>query len=166
MSIAKALMAGTCFPRACGCLSTRSMFLVSVWGVFWPLAGGGWKQTWDPVSLPPAGSAGPAGEGPRGFCALVLSVTGKPAESWWWEGLQEAWSSFWVCCGVYSVSRGLELGCCQRATGPLVIGKPCGFWLEEEAGLSFSPGVAEVRRCPMGLVGLYIQPHNSPASLK
>lgn len=72
--IAKALMAGTLFsPRACGCLSTRSMFLVSVWGFaagWWR-----WKQTWDPVSPPLAGSAGPAGEGPEGFLCLALSVT-------------------------------------------------------------------------------------------
>lgn len=64
---------------------------------------------------------------------------------------------------VYSVSRGLELGCCQR--GPWAhwsVGKPCGFWLGEEVVSASALGVAEVRRCPMGLVGLCIQPHQLP----
>lgn len=156
-------MAGILFsPRACGCLSTRGMFLLSVCEGSDSWLEEGWKQAWYPVSPPSRlGQLGRQMRGLRGFCALVLSVTGRPAESWWWEGLQAAWSSSWECCG-YTVCPGSRSWAAAReVTDPLVCRK--ALWFGEAAGSASALGVAEVRQCPMGLVGLCIQPCQLPS---
>ena len=135
-------MSGTLFsPRACGCLSTHGMFLLSVCEGSDSWLVEGWKQAWYPVSPPSRlGQLGRQMRGLRGFCALVLSVTGRPAESWWWEGLQEAWSSSWECCG-YTLCPGSQSWAAAReVTDPLVCRKALWFLAWRSSGLSFSPG--------------------------
>ena len=155
-------MAGTLFsPRACGCLSTRSMFLVTVCGGFDSWLVEVWRRAWYPVSPPSAGLAGPAAEGPEGFLCLG-SVTGRPAESWWWEGLQEAWSSSWVCCGSTLCPGAWSWAAARGAVGPLVCRKALGFLAWRRSGLSFSPGGGRSEAMPHGL-GWAVHPA-TPAS--
>lgn len=120
-----------------------------------------WKRAWYPVALHPLGQLGQQLRGLRGFCALVLSLEGLPS------------LGGGRVCRRPGPPPGCVVGllCVQGPGAGLLpkgpwahwsVGKPCGFWLGEEVVSASALGVAELRRCPMGLVGLCIQPHQLP----
>ena len=73
------------------------------------------------------------------FRALVLSVARIPAESWWWEGLQEAWPSSQVCYGHTLCPGAWSGGAARGMRNPLVRRKAMWFLAQRRSGPSFCP---------------------------